>query len=98
MTYSGYITRSSHDADRIRAAGPEKWVADTLPRLDLKRTFGTADRQRATDALREMWTPMKNGDHFDYGKPLEEPLYPNVAKKASAERELHFKTGKDWRA
>jgi hypothetical protein len=54
-SYSGYITRTSHDADAIRAAGPEKWVADTLKLLDLKRTFGTSDMQRAKDALRVMW-------------------------------------------
>ena len=96
-SYSGYITRTSHDADAIRAAGPEQWVADTIDKLDLRRTFGTADRQRALDALREMWTPLKDGDHFDYGRPLDEPLYPNAAKQASAERELHFKSGKDWR-
>lgn len=97
-SYSGYITRTSHDADAIRAAGPEKWVYDTIGKLDLKRTFGTTDRQRALDALRQMWTPMKDGNHFDYGKPLEEPLYPNVGGQASAERELHFKSGADWRA
>ncbi len=96
-SYSGYITRTSHDADAIKSAGAEKWVADTMPRLDLKRTFGTTDKQRAMDALREMWAPMAKGDHYDYGKPLEEPLYPNVAAKASATRELHFKSGKDWR-
>jgi len=97
-SYSGYITRSSHDADAIRAAGPEKWVADTMPRLDLRRTFGTADKQHAQDMLRQMWTPLKNGDHFDYGKPIDEPLHPNVGRMASATRELHFKSGKDWRA
>lgn len=97
-SYSGYITRSSHNPDTIRAAGPEQWVADTLPRLDLARTFGTTDRQRALDALRVMWTPMKDGNHFDYGRPVEEPLYPNVARQASDSRELHFKTAADWRA
>lgn len=96
-SYSAFITRTSHDADAIRAAGPEKWAGDTLKFLDLRRTFGTSDRQAALDALRQMWTPMINGDHFDYGKPIEEPLYPNVAAQASATRELHFKSGKDWR-
>ena len=98
-SYSGYITRTSHDADKIRRAGPEKWVYDTLPKLDLARTFGKAvDRQKALDALRKMWTPLMNGDHFDYGKPIDEPLYPNAANQASAARELHFNNGADWRA
>jgi hypothetical protein len=97
-SYSGYITRTSHDADRIRRAGPLKWASDVLPRLDLRRTFGTADRQHALDMLHQMFDPMAKGDHFDYGRPLEEPLYPSLANKASATRELHFKSGKDWRA
>jgi hypothetical protein len=97
-SYSGYITKTSHDADAIRRAGPERWANETLPHLDLKRTFGTADRQEALDALRQMWTPFSTGDHFDYGRPSEEPIFPNTAKKAAASRELHFKSGQDWRA
>jgi hypothetical protein len=96
-SYSGYITRTSHDADKIRHAGAEKWINETLPRLDLKRTFGTMEPQAVRDALFEMWTPMMSGVHYDYGRPIDEPIFPNTAKKASATRELHFKTGKDWR-
>jgi hypothetical protein len=96
-SYSGFITRSSHDPDKIGKAGMEKWVNRTYDRIDLKRTFGSADKQAALDALRKMWPHLRSGDHFDYGKPIEEPLYPNVAKRASATRELHFKSGKDWR-
>jgi hypothetical protein len=97
-SYSGYITRTSHSADKIGSAGPEKWIGDTLPLLDMRRTFGTSDPQRGRDALFAMHSPFARGDHFDYGKPIEEPLYPNTAKAASTERELHFKSGKDWLA
>ena len=97
-SYSGYVTRTSHDPHAIGNAGMQKWVTDTFDKLDLKRTFGTSDRQTSLDALRQMWGPMRSGDHFDYGKPVEEPLFPNVARRASATRELHFKSGKDWRA
>lgn len=95
-SYSGYITRTSHSADKIGAAGPENWINETLPRLDLRRSFGTSDPQKARDLLFKMHPSMALGDHFDYGKPIDEPLYPNTAKAASAERELHFKSGKDW--
>jgi hypothetical protein len=97
-SYSGYITRTSHDPDKIRLAGQEKWIADTIPLLDLPRTFGTRDLQHARDTLRAMWRPMMQGDHFDHGKPIEDPIYPNPAKTASASRELHFNSGTDWRA
>jgi hypothetical protein len=95
-SYSGYVTRTSHDADAIRRAGPEKWVFDTIGKLDLKRTFGTTDRQMALDALRTMWSPFANGDHFDYTRADDEPIYPNLAKRAAASRELHFLGGKEW--
>ena len=72
-SYSGYVTRSSHDADAIARAGMGKWVNDTFDKLDLKRTFGTSDRQASLDALRQMLAPMRSGDHFDYGKPVDEP-------------------------
>jgi hypothetical protein len=97
-SYSGYITRTSHDADAIRAAGPEKWIGEVTPLLDLKRTFGTKDPQAVRDALFDMWTPLMSGVHYDYGRPIDEPLFPNTAKKASATRELHFTGGKEWRA
>jgi hypothetical protein len=97
-SYSGFVTRTSHDPDKIRAAGPEKWISDTLPKLDLARTFGTRDPQKARDALFAMWRPMMQGDHFDYGsQSAAETLYPTTARTASAARELHFKSGADWR-
>jgi hypothetical protein len=77
-SYSGYVTRTSHDPHAIGQAGMHKWVNDTFDRLDLKRTFGTSDRQASLDALRAMWGAMRSGDHFDYGKPIEEPLFPSV--------------------
>lgn len=95
-SYSGYVTRTSHSADKIGAAGAEKWISDTLPLLDLGRTFGTTDPQRARELLFAMHTSMALGDHFDYGRPIDEPLFPHTAKAASSERELHFKTGTDW--
>jgi hypothetical protein len=91
------VTKTSHDAHAIGKAGMNKWVADTFDKLDLKRTFGTSDKQAALDALREVWSPLRSGDHFDYGKPVEEPIFPNIAKRASASRELHFKSGQDRR-
>lgn len=34
----GYITRQSHDGEKIETAGFDKWVSDILPKLD-QRTF-----------------------------------------------------------
>jgi hypothetical protein len=54
--------------------------------------LGTKDPVKAKEMLEKMWTPMKNGDHLDYGKDVEEQIWPDVAKKKSAHRELHWKT------
>jgi hypothetical protein len=97
-SYLGFVTHTSHDPDKIRRVGVAAWAAKTLPRLDLKQTFGSADRQRVLDALHAMYDPLVKGDHFDYGRPVDEPLYPSVAAKASAERILHFKSADDWLA
>jgi hypothetical protein len=74
------------------------FIADFMKHLDLGRTFGKMDAQAIRDALYEMWVPLKNGDHFDYASPTEDPTYPNVAGKAAAHRELHFKSFDDWYA
>lgn len=42
----GYITRQSHDAEKIQSAGFDKWAEDILPKLD-QRTF--ADMPTAND-------------------------------------------------
>lgn len=96
-SYTGYITRTSHDPDAIRRAGKDKWVADTLPLLDWRRTFATTDEAYARSILGEIWAPLRDGDHFDYSEPVDDqPVFPNLAAKASAMRELHFKTADDW--
>ena len=36
----GYVTRQSHDSQRVRRAGYDRWRADVMPMLDADRTFG----------------------------------------------------------
>jgi hypothetical protein len=80
------------EADRVA------FVEDFKKHLDLGRTFGGMDGQAVRDALYEMWVLLKNGEHFDYASPTEDPSFPNVAGKAAAHRELHFKSFEDWYA
>ena len=51
----------------------------------------------ARDALRPMLVPMADGDHFDYGRPSRNRFTQRRPSTRSPARELHFKTGKDWR-
>jgi polyhydroxyalkanoate synthesis regulator phasin len=105
-SYAGYITRTSHDPDKIRRAGGlkgdaarDQWVEDVMARVDVPRTFHDADPAAARLVLRDLWNRFVIGDHFDYGKPMEDLdglLKVDFARKASAPRELHFKDADSW--
>ena len=92
----GYIVRQSHDQAKIRRAGRDAWIAEVLPRLDAERTFDGADPQ---DFLRSTWDALSSGVHIRTA--ADAPLIgfkgpANLAKKASQERVLHFRSADDW--
>lgn len=37
---NGFVARQTHEISKVREAGFEKWYADTIQRLDMKKTFG----------------------------------------------------------
>ena len=94
----GWIARQTHDSVAVAAAGFDRWAAAILPRLD-ERTFdGVKDRD---DFLLHAWQGITNGIHGSgtQGEWLGGfKGYSNRAKKASAERVLHFKSADDWHA
>ncbi len=113
-SYTGYVTRTEHDPDLIRTGGrtsegmmnvPDaqrqdaaraKWMDAIRRRVDLGRTFGSLDLNQV---LPELWERLARGEHFEI-RPIDEdnPTFANVAAKASAHREIHFKSAADWRA
>ena len=109
-SYSGYVTKTAHDKDKIRKATDPKgvglggteadrnaWVQDVLTfGLNVQRTFGTRDIEHARAILAPMWTALKNGDHFDI-TGVQDEIYPNVASQASAHRELHWQSYDAWK-
>jgi hypothetical protein len=94
----GWIARQTHDVVAITSAGFERWRDAILPRLD-ERTFdGVKDRDAF---LHHAWQGITNGIHGSgtQGEWLGGfKGYSNRAKKASAERVLHFKSADDWYA
>src|SRR5437879_1706505 len=74
----------------------QKWAADTLQWIDAKRTFGTTED--ADKKLAEMYGGLIDGTHMELQTFSSEPIIPNVARKVSASRELHFKDGESWLA
>lgn len=96
---AGYITRQTHDVERIRKAGFEAWKAEALQRFDLDRMAaesGATDRDRQLKAL---WTNLATGNHMK-AVPVDEVSGfkgpSNLAKKVSQQRVIHFKSADDW--
>lgn len=93
----GYVTRQSHDQLKIEKAGFKKWKADILPLLD-ERTFDDVDN--VDRYLKEMHARLATGQHIKVNGDSDFlggfKGSQNLAKKASAERVLHFKSADDW--
>jgi hypothetical protein len=92
----GYITRQSHDSEKIGSAGFDYWLERILPRLDSTTFDGVADE---ASFLRGVFDGVVSGDHLkssDGAKPNGFRGPANIAKKMSQERVLHFKDGVAW--
>lgn len=96
--YDGYIARTSHDADKIAAAGFETWAADARKYLDLDRSF--AGPGALEGRLRDLYADLSSGVHLrDDGNTGKEPAFTgpaNMARRASQSRSLHFRDANAW--
>lgn len=96
--YAGYITRTTHDPDKIRLAGFGKWRAFIEPRLD-ERTFdGVDDRAKFLEAT---YYALRTGVHLsdEGGVGFKDPAFVgpvNRAAKLSESRVLHFRDAEGW--
>jgi hypothetical protein len=93
----GYVTRQSHDQVKIHKAGYKKWRDAIAPLLD-ERTFDDVDNPEAM--LRSVYTNLASGNHLKAGGASDFlggfTGAGNLAKRASAERVLHFKGPDEW--
>lgn len=94
-----YVVRQSHSPDRLAAAGEDAWKADIAPRLDMARMFPDNPPTNMDDWLSETYRNLTTGVRPD-GTPSDKAAAfkgpGNLAKKASAERVIHFKSADDW--
>jgi hypothetical protein len=94
-----YITRQSHDAEKISAVPYETWRDAILPKLD-ERTFDHLSSDAQIEPfLRETYAALATGVHdtaagSDWLRGFKGPS--NLAKKSSQERVLHFKDADSW--
>ena len=96
----GRVTRQSHELAKVREAGFEKWWADTLPKLDQKRTFGllAGDLKAMTQAGRAIYGKIVSGKYglddvigdAEVGDFLVMGGERSLADRMSEARNLHF--------
>lgn len=89
----GYITRQSHDMDKIRNAGFDEWRRSIEPFLD-ERTFDGVENRE--DFLDSVYQGLSTGIHFGTGSVPGLKGTRNIAKGASQERVLHFRDADGW--
>lgn len=96
----GYIVRQSHDAVQMAKAGSDAWVAAIKPLLDLDKMFPSGAPDNLDEWLAKTYSNLVTGirDTPDLtASKMAGFVGPgNLAKKASAERVLHFKNADSW--
>jgi hypothetical protein len=92
----GYITRQSHDPYKIRRAGYERWRNATIEQLDPLKTF--TDAADVDKFMKHVYDGLASGVHMatksEWLGGFKGP--GNLAKRASQERVLHFKSADHW--
>lgn len=100
--YSGYITRTTHDPDKIRRAGLAEWKDSIRGRLD-ERTFDyVGDTPQARETfLDNVYHGLITGVHLTHEgmQGFKDPAFTgpsNLAERMTRERVLHFKDADAW--
>ena len=96
--YAGYITHTSHDADKIRRAGFDAWQESIMSKLDPRTFDGVDDPQKM---MRGVYNGFITGVHLtsDGMQGFKDPAFKgpaNMAKKLSQSRVLHFQDANAW--
>ena len=101
--YANYITRTSHDMDKIRRAGLDPWKRAIKPSL-APETFdyvGGPDGKGADDFLNNVWHALVTGVHrtHDAMQGFKDPAFTgpaNLVKRINQDRMLHFRDADSW--
>lgn len=94
---AGYITRQSHDAEKIKRAGYDAWRAAAIEKFDLPRMAAQAGTSDMEPILKGIWTNLASGNHMKATADVSGFKGPgNLAKKLSQDRTIHFKDADGW--
>lgn len=94
-----YITRQSHEPERVRRAGYEEWRAVALQSFDIPQMMSLSGALNVDNMLRGFWTNLASGNHLkaapdDVASGFKGPS--NLAKKLSQQRSIIFKGPDQW--
>lgn len=99
----GYITRQSHDPQRIRGDGSqaayETWRDAAIKYFDLERLGSDNPSEPPGAVLRTLWTDFSTGRHMKVDPELDEDGFKgpaSLAKKLSQSRVVYFKDADAW--
>ncbi len=90
----GYVTRHSHDQERISTAGKDQWVNDVTEWLDWEKSMPDAAPEERLGILQRMFSDFKTGTHVKFQDAPTAGFTgeTSAAKQLSFERVLHFKS------
>lgn len=94
-----YITRQSHDPEKVRRAGYEEWRVVALQSFDIPQMMSMSGALNVDNMLRGFWTNLASGNHLkaasdDVASGFKGPS--NLAKKLSQQRSIIFKGPDQW--
>lgn len=99
----GYITRQSHDPEKIRGRGTpadyEAWKNDAVNYFDVVEMMLTRDAVDPENMFRGLWNDLASGNHLRSVPPGEISGFKgagNLAKKMSQGRTVVFRDADAW--
>lgn len=94
----GWAGPQNHDADRLRAAGEERWLAAIKPLLDLERSFPGVDPDELDEVLRNVFYNVVTGRdrRLTAGQMGQRTGPANLARSMEKHRVLHFRDADAW--
>jgi hypothetical protein len=103
----GYNGSQSHNATEVGKVDFETWFKDTLPQLDLRRTFGPheADMGVIKESLRSTYKEIRAGVYGQDKSIMDDSAISdfmsignqrNIQRKLSESRTLHFRDGESY--
>lgn len=91
----GYITKTTHNREKVAAVDPEIWKQKILAELDIEKTFGSTEPEKIEAELETIYYDLATGEMHD---PIsfKDDKGTDTAKEMARSRKFIFKDGYSW--